>query len=90
MLRTTNYKMKTTNETLPLAYAKLDKVYTDKNTVVAVFGIYPSKEDASRYRSVETKTVKFEWNRIDNIAVKAYELAKGEKGVLRDWEDDRV
>lgn len=88
MLRTTNYKMRTTNETLPLAYAKLDKMYTDKNTVVAVFGIYPSKEDASRYRSIETKTVKFEWDRESNIAEQAYNLAKGEKGVLRGWNDD--
>jgi hypothetical protein len=82
--------MKTTNETLPFAYAKLDKMYTDKNTVVIVFGIYPSKEDSNRYRSIETKMVKFEWNRIDNIAVKAYELAKGEKGIFSGWEDDRV
>jgi hypothetical protein len=90
MLRTTNYTTKKTNETLLFAYAMVDKVYTDKNTVIAVFGIYPSKEDASRYRSVETKMVKFEWDRKSNVYEEAYNLAKKEGGIFAGWMDDLV
>lgn len=89
MLKTTNYKTKRTDETLPEAYAMLDKLNTDKNTVIAVFGIYPSREDAKRYRAIETKMLRFTWDRKSNLAEQAYNIAKGEKDIFNGWEDDR-
>lgn len=90
MLRTTNYKMKQTNETLPFAFAMLDKLSTDKNTVIAVFGVYSSKDEAKRYRAIETKMIRFTWDRKDNLAERAYNIAKGEGGIFHGWTDDIV
>lgn len=90
MLKTTNYETINTNETMPVAYAIIDKLYLSKNTVTVVFGIYASREEAKRFHAVETKQVRFAWDRKGNLAEQAYNIAKGEKGVFEGWQDEIV
>jgi hypothetical protein len=79
-----------TNETMPVAYAIIDKMYLTKNTVSVVFGIYASREEAMKFQAVETKTIRFKWDRKTNLAEQAYNLAKSEEGVLSGWMDEIV
>jgi hypothetical protein len=82
MLKTTNYK------NMPIAYAIIDKIYVNKNKVVAVFGIYESREQSQQYNSVETKSINFEWDRKADIAMMAYIKAKQENAPFYGWLDD--
>lgn len=90
MLKTTNYKTMNTNETMPVAYAIIDKMYLTKNTVSVVFGIYASREEAMKFQAVETKTIRFKWDRKTNIATQAYITAKNNCGIFAGWEDDII
>lgn len=90
MLKTMNYKTATTQETMPVAYAIIDKMYLSKNTAIVVFGIYASREEAKRFHAVETKQVRFAWDRKGNLAEQAYNIAKGEKGIFEGWQDEIV
>jgi hypothetical protein len=87
MLKTTNYKSLTTKETVPVAYAVIDKIMLMKNTATAVFGIYASREESQRFHSVEAKVIRFDWDRKSNLAEQAYNTAKGEGGIFYGWED---
>lgn len=84
MLKTTNYK------NMPIAYAIIDKIYVNKNKVGVIFGVYESREQSQQYNSVETKSISFDWDRKTDIAVQAYNIAKGEKGIFEGWQDEIV
>lgn len=90
MLKTMNYKTATTKETMPIAYAIIDKIYVNKNKVGVIFGVYESREQSQQYNSVETKSINFEWDRKADIAEQAYNIAKGEKGIFEGWQDEIV
>lgn len=89
-LKTTNYEVKEMGQTLPTAYALLDSINQQKNSVLATFGIYTSRENASKYKPIETRSIHFTWDRKSNLAEQAYSLAKGENGVFSGWLDDFV
>ena len=89
-LKTTNYEAKKIGETLPEAYAMLDRCLVVKNNAYATFGIYAERDEAKKFNSVETKALAFEWDRKTDIAEQAYNLAKAKGGILEGWEDDIV
>lgn len=89
-LKTTNYEVKALGQTLPTAYALLDSISQQKNSVLATFGIYTNRENASKYKPIEMKKIHFTWDRKSNIAEQAYLLAKSKDGVLHGWDDDIV
>lgn len=89
-LKTTNYEAKEIGQTLPTAYAILDGLHKEKNSVLATFGVYASRENASLYEPIDKKSIHFHWDRKSNLAEQAYSLAKGENGIFSGWLDDRV
>lgn len=78
-LKTTNYEVKSTGAVLPNAYAIIDKIANEKNSVTVQFGIYASREKSNEYSPEETKQIHFVWDRKSDIAKTAYELAKGQE-----------
>lgn len=77
-LKTTNYQLSNFDTVLPTAYAIIDEIIVERNSVSVTFGIYASRQKASNYKPLETKTVHFVWDRKSDIAVMAYEMAKGQ------------
>jgi hypothetical protein len=85
-LKTKNYEVKKLGITIPEAYAIIDKIENEKNSVSIIFGIYASRENADKFKPVETKNIHFVWDRKSDIAVTAYNLAKGQS--VHEYEDE--
>ncbi len=77
-LKTKNYEVKKLGITIPEAYAIIDKIENEKNSVLVTFGIYAKREDQKDLNPLETKSFHFVWDRKSDIAVTAYEIAKGQ------------
>ncbi|MBQ8323236.1 MAG: hypothetical protein IJX91_04645 [Clostridia bacterium] len=78
-LKTTNYEVKKLGITLPEAYAIIDKIDNEKNSVSVTFGIYAKREGQEKLQPIEIKKIHFVWDRKSDIAVTAYEIAKGQQ-----------
>ena len=92
-----NYEVKRLGTTLPEAYAILDKIRMEKNSIEATFAIQACRDSARNLEPFETVKVYCAWVRNRDIAETVYEAAKTKivdgveiKGVFDGWEDDIV
>jgi hypothetical protein len=88
-LKTTNYKVKGFDITLPEAYARLANVSIDLNgKALGVFAIHQNREDIVKSQPLERIHIS---SIIDKeLPVHSQLYIKAKKEVFADWEDDIV
>jgi hypothetical protein len=84
-LKKTNFVSNSTGQSLPTAYAVLKNLIIEKDdNVRAIFAIQTSRENATRYKPIDTATIWFKWDRKTDPAKMAYEFAKTETKLVED------
>lgn len=85
-LKTNGYVSKSTGIYLPNAYAVLRSLVVEADSNArAVFTIQTDRENAYKYKAIDTVEVRFKWDRKTDPAKMAYESAKTQTIDIEEW-----
>ena len=81
-LKTNNYRIEKLGITLTEAYAVLKKITAERGNGIAVFAVSTNRDNAIDKAAIEERKIQFTYDiEKDNMVIKAYEAAKGQKTV---------